>query len=66
MALVLTRRKGESIFIGDDIEVTVVCVNGKQVKIAIKAPREVNIVRDELLGRERIDNKSGMNGAENG
>ena len=51
MALVLTRRKGESIIIDDDIEVTVVGINGKQVKIAIKAPSEVNIVRAELLGR---------------
>ena len=58
MALVLTRRKGESIFIGDDIEVTIVCVNGKQVKIAIEAPRELNIVRDELLGREKARHPS--------
>jgi len=52
MALVLTRRKGESILIGDNIEVTVISVNGGQVKIAIDAPRDINIVRDELI-RER-------------
>jgi len=52
MALVLTRRKGESMLIGDNIEVTVISINGGQVKIAIDAPMDINIVRDELV-RER-------------
>jgi carbon storage regulator len=39
--LILTRRTGESLRIGDDVEVTVMAVNGSQVRIGIKAPRNV-------------------------
>ena len=46
--LVLTRKPGESIFIGDDIEVTITKVNGRQVHIGIAAPRSMNIRRGEL------------------
>ena len=47
--LVLTRRLGESIRIGDDIEVFVTELHGNQVKLGIKAPRDVKIIREELL-----------------
>ena len=53
MALVLTRRPGETLCIGDDITVTVVEVNGKQVKISIEAPREVSVDRAEIRERKR-------------
>ena len=46
--LILTRRSGETILIGDDIEVTVMRVSGNQVRIGIEAPRDVPIVREEL------------------
>ena len=46
--LVLTRRPGETIKIGEDIEVTVLAIKGNQARIGIKAPREVNIVREEI------------------
>ena len=46
--LVLTRRKGQSIVLGDNIEITVVEVNGDAVRISIKAPREVSVYRREL------------------
>lgn len=46
--LVLSRRKGESIIIGDHIEISVVEVQGEIVKLGIKAPREVSIMRQEL------------------
>lgn len=48
MALVLTRYPHQGIIIGEDIKVTIVGVTGNQVKIAIDAPRDVNIRRDEL------------------
>ena len=49
--LVLTRRLGESLIIGEDIRLTVVRIHGGQVQLAIEAPRETMIVREELLER---------------
>ncbi|MBP1913355.1 carbon storage regulator CsrA [Lederbergia galactosidilytica] len=46
--LVLTRKKGESIQIGDDIEITITQVKGDQVKIGINAPKNVEIHRKEI------------------
>ena len=46
--LVLTRRIDESIAIGDDIQVTVLAVEGDRVKLGINAPREVVILRQEI------------------
>lgn len=46
--LVLTRKKGESILIGDGIEISILEVSGDNVKIGIKAPVEVAILRKEL------------------
>lgn len=39
--LILTRKQGESVAIGDDIKVTVVEIQGKQVKLGVQAPREI-------------------------
>ncbi len=49
MPLVLTRKPMQSIHIGDDIIVTLVSIESGQVRIAIEAPRDVAIVRAELL-----------------
>lgn len=46
--LVLTRKKGEVIRIGDDIEITIVAAKGEQVKIGISAPKNVEIYRKEV------------------
>jgi carbon storage regulator len=46
--LVLTRKGGESIQIGDNIEITILSVNGDQVKIGINAPKELEIFRKEI------------------
>ncbi len=46
--LILTRRPGEAIRIGDDVEVYVVAVNGNQVRLGIKAPRNVPVHREEI------------------
>jgi carbon storage regulator len=47
--LILTRRIGETLFLGDDITVTVVGINGNQVRIGIEAPLDVQVMRSELL-----------------
>ena len=46
--LVLARRKEESILIGDDIIITVLAIEGEKVKLGIKAPNEIRILRQEL------------------
>jgi len=47
--LILTRKKGEAIAIGDDIQIQVLNVKGGQVRIGIEAPREVQVNREERL-----------------
>ncbi len=49
--LVLTRKLGQSIIIGDDIEVVVIEVRGDQVRLGIKAPDGVTVHREELYNR---------------
>ncbi len=51
--LKLTRKTGETLIIGDDIEVTVLEVNGNQVKIGIDAPDDVAVHREEVYHRIR-------------
>ncbi len=46
--LVLTRKKDEAIKIGDDIEITVLSINGDQVKLGIEAPKHIEIHRKEI------------------
>jgi len=53
----LTRRIGESVVIGDGIEVTIMNIRGHQVHLGITAPREVKVIRDELLERDRAENE---------
>ena len=51
--LILTRRVGESLMIGDDVAVTVLGVKGNQVRIGIDAPKEVAVHRQEIYERIR-------------
>ncbi len=53
--MILTRRAGEGLRIGNDIEVTVMAVNGSQVRIGINAPRDVAVDREEIAERKRRD-----------
>jgi carbon storage regulator len=54
--LILTRRRGESIVIGGDIEVTLLQVQGDQVRLGITAPKDVSVHRKELLEQIRAEN----------
>ena len=51
--LILTRRIGEKLLIGDHIEVVVLDVNRNQVKVGIKAPRDMTVLREELYIRDK-------------
>jgi len=55
--LALTRKKGESIIIGDDIEVVVLSVQGEQVKLGIRAPRTISVHRREIYEQITESNK---------
>ena len=54
--LVLTRRVGEAVSIGENVEVVVVAVRGDQVRVGIRAPRHVPILRAELLAQVEREN----------
>jgi carbon storage regulator len=49
--LILTRRVGETLMIGDDVSVTVLGVKGNQVRIGVNAPRDVSVHREEIYER---------------
>lgn len=49
--LILTRRMGESLRIGDEVSVTVMAISGNQVRIGIQAPRSVAVHREEIFNR---------------
>ena len=55
--LVLTRRPGQSILIGDSIELVVVRIEGDRVVLGIEAPREIRVVRSELLRAVEAENQ---------
>lgn len=54
--LILTRKVGESIRIGDDVEITTLGVKGNQVRIGISAPKHVSVHREEVYERIQDDN----------
>lgn len=55
--LVITRKKGESILIGDDIEISISKIEDGSVKLAIKAPKKMTILRKELYEEVQNQNK---------
>lgn len=61
--LVLTRKTGESIVIGENIEIQVVAIDGETVRIGIKAPRELPVYRHELFQAIREENLRALRSA---
>ncbi len=57
--LVLTRRVGESLIIGDDISITILGIKGHQVRLGINAPKEISVHREEIY--QRIQNEKQKN-----
>ncbi|MCK4403939.1 MAG: carbon storage regulator CsrA [candidate division Zixibacteria bacterium] len=55
--LILTRKLGESITIGDDIKITILGVRGRQVRLGIIAPQKVTIHREEIYFKIQEENK---------
>lgn len=49
--LILTRKIGESLLIGDEVEITVLSIRGGQVKLGVKAPKEISVHREEIYQR---------------
>jgi carbon storage regulator len=62
--LVLTRHLEQDIFIGDNIRVRVVAINGNQVRLGIEAPSSVNIVRGEIVAEVTRQNQAAVRSAE--
>lgn len=59
--LVLTRRIGETLNIGDDIQVTVLSIKGNQARIGVNAPKEIPVHREEIYERIKNEKAAGKN-----
>lgn len=57
--LILTRRVGESVMVGDDVTITVLDVKGNQVRIGVNAPKDVAVHREEIYERIRQEKEQG-------
>ena len=57
--LILTRRVGETVVIGDEVTVTVLGVKGNQVRLGVNAPREVAVHREEIFERIKRERSNG-------
>jgi len=62
--LILTRRVGETVMIGNDVTVTVLGVKGNQVRIGVNAPKDIAVHREEIY--ERIKREEGHDGTASG
>jgi carbon storage regulator len=63
--LILTRRVGETLMVGDDVTVTVLGVKGNQVRIGVNAPKEIAVHREEIYERIKRE-RAGQGAAEPG
>ena len=64
--LILTRRVGETVVIGNDVDVTVLGVKGNQVRLGVKAPREVSVHREEIYKRIKEEEQAAQNNGSTG
>jgi len=53
--LILTRRVGETVMIGEDVSVTVLRVKGNQVRLGVNAPKNVSVQREEIFERMKLE-----------
>jgi carbon storage regulator len=63
--LILTRKAGESLHLGDDIKITVFSVQGKQVKLGFSVPEDMTVYRDEIYQRIKDENKQALQTRDN-
>jgi len=61
--LILTRRRGESIMVGDDVCITVLGIQGNQVRIGVNAPKQVPVHRQEIYERIKATQCADLEGA---
>ncbi|MFW2421522.1 MAG: carbon storage regulator CsrA [Porticoccaceae bacterium] len=59
--LILTRRVGETLIIGDDVSVTVLGVRGNQVRLGVDAPKDVAVHREEIYQKIQDEKDTGSN-----
>ncbi len=62
--LILTRRIGETVMIGDEVTVTVLRVKGNQVRLGVNAPKSVSVQREEIFHRIKRENGAGIDSTE--
>lgn len=58
--LILTRRPGESLFLGDNIKITVLSAQGKQIKIGLEVPKDMTVYREEVYLRVQEQNRQAL------